>query len=138
MRIVLRRLFRISNPPAGPMSPAARRNAWGRRVKIMMRHTWLITVAATLLCAGVGGVAYYFMTLPTYLNFSVGPPNSEDTRVVQAIAAHLARDHANIRLHTKVLDGGTRHRHAEAGLGRRHPAQECRDLHRAGQDRRER
>jgi TRAP-type uncharacterized transport system substrate-binding protein len=74
----------------------------------MMRHTWLIIVAATLLCAGVGGIAFYFATLPTYLRFAVGPPNSEDTQVVQAIATQLARDHADIRLRTTVLDGGTR------------------------------
>ena len=37
---------------------------------------------------------------------AVGPPNSEDTRVVQSIAAQLAREQFNIRLQTKVLDGG--------------------------------
>ena len=36
----------------------------------------------------------------------MGPPNSEDTRVVQSIAAQLAREQFNIRLQTKVLDGG--------------------------------
>ena len=34
----------------------------------------------------------YFSTQPTELRFAVGPPNSEDTRVVQAIAAQFARD----------------------------------------------
>ena len=90
------------------MSPPERKVAWSRRVKIMMRHTYLISVAAILLSAGLVGTAYYFATLPINLRISVGPPNSEDARLVQAIAAQLARDHANIRLHTTVLDGGTR------------------------------
>ena len=59
-----------------------------------------------LLCGGVGAIAYHISTQPTELTIAVGPPNSEDTRVVQSIAAQLAREQFNIRLQTKVLDGG--------------------------------
>ncbi len=89
------------------MKPA-RKIAWNRRAKIMMQHTWLIVIAVMLLCAGVIGGLYHYNTLPTQLRIAVGPPNSEDTRVVQAIAAQLARDRTNIHLTTTVLPGGTR------------------------------
>jgi TRAP-type uncharacterized transport system substrate-binding protein len=89
------------------MKPA-RKLAWSRRFKIMMQYTWLIVIAMVLLCVGVAGGLYYYSTLPTQLRIAVGPPNSEDTRVVQEIAAQLARDRTNIRLTTMVLPGGTR------------------------------
>lgn len=108
MRVALRRLFRISNPPAGPLSPFAHRDAWSRRFRIMMRHTYLIGIAGILLCAGIVAVAYHVATLPTELRIAVGPPNSEDTRVVKAIESQLARDHLNVRLHIVPVSNGTR------------------------------
>src|SRR4029078_8055077 len=39
------------------------------------------------------------------LTIAVGPPNSEDTRVVQSIGAQFAREQFNIRLQTKVVAG---------------------------------
>ena len=89
------------------MKPA-RKIAWNRRAKIMMQHTWLLVIAVMLLCSGIAGGLYYYTTLPTQLRIAVGPPNNEDTRVVQAIAAQLARDRTNIHLTTTVLPGGTR------------------------------
>ena len=108
MRPSLRRLFRISNPPAGPLKAHPRKKGWSRRFKMMMRHTWLIATAALLLCAGLGAVAFYFATLPTYLKIAVGPPNSEDLRVIQAISQQLTRDRATVRLRPIIKDGGTR------------------------------
>jgi TRAP-type uncharacterized transport system substrate-binding protein len=71
----------------------------------MMRHTWLICIAALLMGAGVAGIIYYVLSQPETLRFAVGPPASEDTKVVQAIAAQLARDRANIRLRINVVAG---------------------------------
>ena len=88
------------------MSPEPRPRGLSRRVKIMMRHTWLMITLVVLLCGGAGAIAYHISTQPTELTIAVGPPNSEDTRVVQSIAAQLAREQFNIRLQTKVLDGG--------------------------------
>ena len=106
MRVALRRLFRLSNPPVGAMRPEPRPRGWSRRFKIMLRHTGLMVTLVVLLCGGVGAIAYHISTQPTELTIAVGPPNSEDTRVVQSIAAQLAREQFNIRLQTKVLDGG--------------------------------
>jgi TRAP-type uncharacterized transport system substrate-binding protein len=73
-----------------------------------MRHTWLIAVAGVLLCAGLGAFAFYYMSQPSTLTIAVGPPNSEDAKVVQAMAAQLARDRASVRLRPIIKDGGTR------------------------------
>ena len=88
------------------MKIEAHRKGWSRRFKIMIRHTWLIIAAFIMLGGGLGAIAYRIWTQPVELTIAVGPPNSEDTRVVQTIAAQLARDQANIRLQTKILDGG--------------------------------
>jgi TRAP-type uncharacterized transport system substrate-binding protein len=106
MRVALRRLFRLAKPPVGSVSPAPRPRGWARRFKIMMQHTWLIIIAACLLGGGLAAIGYHLSTQPTELTIAVGPPNSEDTRVVQSIAAQFAREQFNIRLQTKVLDGG--------------------------------
>lgn len=106
MRGSLRRLFRASNPPAGPMKKpflvgesqrAVPRDSVGRRLRIMMGHTWLIVIATLLLLAGVGGVSYYFATLPTQLKIAVGPPGSEDERVVEEIALQMREDRPAFR-----------------------------------------
>ena len=74
----------------------------------MMRHTWLIIVAGLLLCAGAGAAAYQYMSQPTTLTIAVGPPNSEDAKVVNAMVQQLARDRSTIRLRPILKDGGTR------------------------------
>jgi TRAP-type uncharacterized transport system substrate-binding protein len=109
MRALLQRLLRRPDPAsAGQQRRSGRRPSWKRRVNIMRQHTWLIVLAAALLCCGIGGVAYHIATMPEHLRIAVGPPNSEDTRVVQAIAAQFGRERSNIRLNITVLPGGTR------------------------------
>jgi len=71
----------------------------------MLRHTWLVTIAGILALAGVVAAAFYYSSQPTTLKIAVGPPNSEDVRVVQTIAQQLARDRASIRLRMLVKDG---------------------------------
>jgi TRAP-type uncharacterized transport system substrate-binding protein len=106
MRESLRRLFRASNPPAGLMKTPVLvgqsrqdvpRDSIGRRLRIMMSHTWLIVIATLLLVAGIGGVSYYFATLPTQLKIAVGPPGSEDERVVEEIALQMREDRPALR-----------------------------------------
>lgn len=106
MRVALRRLFRLSNPPVKAARANTRPKGRNRRFKIMMRHTWFIIIVTCLLLGGVGTLSYLLMNQPTELTIAVGPPNSEDTRVVQSIAAQLARDQAHVRLQVKIVDGG--------------------------------
>ena len=106
MRNQLRRLFRAANPPTAALASGAPRDGWRRHFKIMMQHTSLVIAAIVLLCGGIAAVAYHYSAQPTELKIAVGPPNSEDARIVQAIAAQFARDRLNIRLRVTVLPGG--------------------------------
>jgi len=74
----------------------------------MLAHPWLIATAIILLCAAVAGGLYHYSTLPTQLRLAVGPPNSEDAKLAQAIAAQFARDRSSVRLRLVQMDGGTR------------------------------
>jgi TRAP-type uncharacterized transport system substrate-binding protein len=106
MRAALRHLFRVANPPDLAVKPDTRPRGLPRRLRIMAGHTWLMMTAAILLCGGAGAVAYLLANQPTELTIAVGPPGSEDIRVVQLIAAQLARDQSNIRLQINVVAGG--------------------------------
>jgi TRAP transporter TAXI family solute receptor len=67
----------------------------------------LIGIAAVLaLIATIGGITYYVYR-PVTLRIAVGPPNSDDVKVVQSIAQIFATDRKYVRLRPIVTDGTT-------------------------------
>src|ERR1700704_6083195 len=80
--------------PSAPPSP--------RSVK---RKMMLITLAGTLALVGAGGGTYYFATRPVTLRIAVGPPNSDDVKVVQTLTQSFA--HSHVRLRPTQTDGAT-------------------------------
>jgi TRAP-type uncharacterized transport system substrate-binding protein len=102
----LRRLFRFANPPTATLASSAPRDARSRRFGLMLQHPSLIITAIVLMCGGIAAFAYHYSEQPTVLKIAVGAPNSEDARIIQAMAAHFARERFNIRLHVTVLIGG--------------------------------
>jgi TRAP transporter TAXI family solute receptor len=77
-------------------------------------RTMLVVVACVLgLIAAVGGTTYYVMR-PVTLRIAVGPPNSDDVKVIQSVAQNFASSRKYIRLRPIVTDGVTA---AAASLG---------------------
>src|SRR5262245_41046538 len=74
------------------------------RTRLMLRHTWLVMIAGILALVGFGAAAFYSLSRPTTLRVAVGPPNSEDVRVIQTLAQYFARERASIRLRLIVKD----------------------------------
>lgn len=72
------------------------------------RSTAMLVLIASILAglAATGGVVYYFMR-PVTLRIAVGPPNSDDVKVIQSIAQTFARDRSAVRLRPIVTDGTT-------------------------------
>src|ERR1044071_6792541 len=70
---------------AAPMNMKAFADSWSLRIKLMMRHTALIVVAALLLTAGLIVVAYQIAAAPVELKIAVGPPGSDDEQVIKKI-----------------------------------------------------
>ena len=86
--------FYLTRGISGPMGSGDTQ----RRLRIMLRQPWLITLGILLLLGSLIGASLYFESQPTTLRIAVGPANGEDARLVQGIAQQLARDRAAIRL----------------------------------------
>lgn len=65
----------------------------------------LILVAGMLALVGAGSGLYYFAMRPVLVRIAVGPPNSDDVKVVQLLTQAFARDHGSIRLRPVLTDG---------------------------------
>src|SRR6266851_6009620 len=103
MTLDLKRLFARSmtdgpdlvEPPAQPSLRSARR-------KMMF-----VTLAGILAVVGTLVGAYYFEMRPVTLRIAVGPANSDDIRVVQALTQAFAHTHGQVRLRPMQTDGST-------------------------------
>src|SRR5882757_4954660 len=99
MTLSLKRLFSrsIEDGPdvIGPMAPPSPRS--------VKRKMMLITLAGTLALVGAVSSAYYFAMRPVTLRIAVGPPNSDDLKVVQTLTQSFA--HSHIRLRPLQTDG---------------------------------
>jgi TRAP transporter TAXI family solute receptor len=80
--------------PSAPPSP--------RSVK---RKMMLITLAGTLALVSAVAGTYYFAMRPVTLRIAVGPPNSDDVKVVQTLTQSFAHNH--VRLRPTQTDGAT-------------------------------
>lgn len=68
------------------------------------RSVVLVAIACCLaLLFAVAGTVY--ATRPVTLRIAVGPPGSEDAKVIQTIAQVLARERGNVRLRTTITAG---------------------------------
>jgi TRAP transporter TAXI family solute receptor len=71
------------------------------------RKMTLITLAGTLAIVAAVAGAYYFAMKPVPLRIAVGPQNSDDVKVVQALVQAFSRDHRSVRLRPQITDGAT-------------------------------
>jgi TRAP transporter TAXI family solute receptor len=67
----------------------------------------LITLAAVLAIVGALAGGYYFAMRPVHLKIAVGPPNSDDVRVVQALTQSFNQTHSYVRLRPVQTEGAT-------------------------------
>src|SRR5437899_12697498 len=101
MNLNLQRLFTRSmtgDPDlVGPPAPPSPRSA---KQKML-----LITLAGILAVVGSLAGAYYFAMRPVSLRIAVGPANSDDIKVVQALTQAFAQAHSRVRLRPMQTDG---------------------------------
>jgi TRAP transporter TAXI family solute receptor len=70
-----------------------------------MRKATLVTLAAILAIVGTAAGAYYFAMRPVPLKIAVGPPNSDDVKVVQTLTQTFSQNHAYVRLRPVQTEG---------------------------------
>lgn len=74
------------------------------RIKIMLRHRWLVLISVLLLIVGLSVTAFYFLSQPARFRIAVGPAGSDDLRLVEFLGTKFSKDKAAIRLRIVVTD----------------------------------
>jgi TRAP transporter TAXI family solute receptor len=69
------------------------------------QKTMLITLAGILAVVGTLAGGYYFAMRPVTLQIAVGPTNSDDVKLVQALTQAFSHAHGQVRLHPMQTDG---------------------------------
>jgi TRAP transporter TAXI family solute receptor len=69
------------------------------------RKTMFVTLAGVLAVVGAVAGAYYFAMRPVTLRIAVGPANSDDVKVVQALTQAFTQTRSHIRLRPIQTDG---------------------------------
>jgi TRAP transporter TAXI family solute receptor len=70
-----------------------------------LRPATFIVIAGILAIIGALTGGYYFAMRPVTLRIAVGPPNSDDLKVVQALTQAFAQTHAYVRLRPVPTEG---------------------------------
>jgi TRAP transporter TAXI family solute receptor len=101
MKLDLKRLFARSMSgelelAEAPVSPRSAK-----------RRLMFVTLAGILAVIGAVVAAYYFAMTPVILRIAVGPANSDDIKVVQALTQAFSQAHSHIRLRPIQTDGAT-------------------------------
>ena len=74
-----------------------------------------ITLAGVLAIVGAVAAGYHLATQPEILRIAVGPANSDDIKVVQALTQAFSQAHGHVRLHPIQTDGSVASAQALAG-----------------------
>jgi TRAP-type uncharacterized transport system substrate-binding protein len=72
------------------------------RVRMFLRHTWLVTILGTTALVGVVWAAFYYSTESTVMRIAAGPDNA---KIVQVLTGVLARSHDRLQLQLVATDG---------------------------------
>src|SRR5258708_3402317 len=100
MKLSVKRLFARSMTEGldlvGPTLPAPRS---------AKQKTMFITLAGILALVGMLPGGYYFAMRPVPLRIAVGPTNSDDVKLVQALTQAFSHAHGQVRLHPMQTDG---------------------------------
>jgi TRAP transporter TAXI family solute receptor len=102
MKLSLKRLFGRSM--TGGFDVAA---ATAPAPRSATQKATFITIAGVLAIIGVLAGGYYFAMRPVILKIAVGPANSDDLRVVQALTQAFAQSRAVVRLRPVQTDGAS-------------------------------
>ena len=104
MKLDLQQLFTRSMASQGPMETVSA----PARPKRPARNSGIFTMLGAALAVVLVVVgAVYLLLQPVTLRIAVGPANSDDVKVVQALSHAFSRERGNVRLRTVVTDGAS-------------------------------
>ncbi len=94
-------------PAHKPMSIELLEHVVRNRVRMFLRHTWLVTILGSIVIGGGLWAALYFMTAPTVMRIAAGPIGGVDARFVQVMTQKFGGDGGKLRLEL-VATGGAK------------------------------
>src|SRR5215813_1111008 len=101
MKLSLKRLFARSMTGG----PELVKVATPPSTRAAVRRATFVTAAGILAIVGVLVAGYYFATRQEVLRIAVGPPNSDDVKVVQTLTQAFAQHRSYVRLKPVPTDG---------------------------------
>jgi TRAP-type uncharacterized transport system substrate-binding protein len=90
---------------ARPMSMESLEQIVRSRVRMFLRHTWLVSILGTIVLGGCVWAAFYLVTAPTVMRIAAGPAGSANVELVQVLTQKLAGERDKVRLQL-VATGG--------------------------------
>jgi TRAP-type uncharacterized transport system substrate-binding protein len=75
------------------------------RVRMFLRHTWLVTILGTIVLGGVVWAAVYYSTRDTVMRIAAGPSGGANAKLVQVLSKELADSHDRLLLQLVATAG---------------------------------
>jgi TRAP transporter TAXI family solute receptor len=97
-KLVTNHMAQSNDMPEGRNS-AARRSA--------NTKFFIFVLVSGLLCFAAAAAGLYLVLRPQTLRIAVGPPGSDDVKIIQAMAQTFARERSHVRLSPEITDGAT-------------------------------
>jgi len=72
------------------------------RMRMFLRHTWLVTILGTVVLGAAGWAGFYFTTKSEHMRIAAGPL---DSKFVQALSNQIANSHRDIALQIVPTQG---------------------------------
>jgi TRAP-type uncharacterized transport system substrate-binding protein len=77
------------------------------RVRMFLRHTWLVTILGTIVLVACIWAGFYYTTEATIMRIAAGPSGSSSAKLVQVLGKALAQTHDRLQLQLVATDGAT-------------------------------
>jgi TRAP-type uncharacterized transport system substrate-binding protein len=74
------------------------------RVRMFLRHTWLVTILGTMVLVGAVWAGIYYSTKATPIRIAAGPPGSSNAKIVQILTDLVAKNHDRLKLELVATD----------------------------------
>jgi len=75
------------------------------RVRVFLRHTWLLTILGTIMVGGLVWAGVHYSTKATMMRIAAGPSGSANAKLVAVLSKVIAQNHSGLQLQLVATDG---------------------------------
>src|SRR5581483_9017635 len=92
--------------PGRSMSMQSLDHIMRNRVRMFLRHTWLVTFVGTLIVGALIWAGVHYSLQATQMRIAVGPPDSSNAKFVDVLSKLLAQNHEGVERKIVPAEGG--------------------------------